>query len=229
MWFTDPLYLILLSSGLAVGFGHCIGMCGPVVVALSLRLKKRPDFMAHLLYNSGRLTTYAVLGAAVGFAGSFAGVAAKIVGMQKVLYIASGLLIALMGLFLGGWLRFNRNVSLQYGSQAVIAKGLKHFGTKSRWVCLPLGILWGFLPCGPVYTALVAVAGSGVQASHAVQGAAVGACLMLAFGAGTLPAVLAVAGLSDLGWLKAKSRLYQLGAILMVVAGVYIAIKGVYY
>jgi len=229
MLFTDPLYLVLLGSGLAVGFGHCIGMCGPVVVALSIRLSGKPDFVAHLLYNAGRLTTYMALGAVVGFFGSFAGVAAKIVGLQKVLYIASGLLICFMGLFMGGWLRFKRTISVKYQSPSIFSKGLSRFGGSGRLTCFPLGLLWGFLPCGPVYTALVTVAGVGVQAPHAAYGTASGAFLMLAFGAGTLPAVLAVARLADLGWLKSKSRIYKIGAMLIVVAGIYILIKGLRY
>ena len=62
MSFIDPLYPVFLATGFAVGFGHCIGMCGPIVVSLSLNLKDKNLLIPHLLYNSGRVVTYVVLG-----------------------------------------------------------------------------------------------------------------------------------------------------------------------
>ena len=69
MSFTDPLYLIFLTTGFTVGFGHCIGMCGPLVVSLSLNLKGKHLLLPHLLYNTGRVITYTVLGGIMGATG----------------------------------------------------------------------------------------------------------------------------------------------------------------
>jgi sulfite exporter TauE/SafE len=55
---TETIYFVLFTTGLTVGFGHCIGMCGPIVVSLSLSLKGRSVVVPHLLYNGGRITTY---------------------------------------------------------------------------------------------------------------------------------------------------------------------------
>ena len=68
---TDPLYLAFFITGLTVGFGHCIGMCGPIVVSLSLNSKESHLVFRHLLYNAGRVITYGILGGLAGTLGSF--------------------------------------------------------------------------------------------------------------------------------------------------------------
>ena len=89
---TDmPMALIFfLSTGVAVGFGHCIGMCGPIVVALGLKSPGERPLLPHLLYNAGRIVTYAVLGGVVGASGSFTGLAAHVMGVQKAVMIGTG-------------------------------------------------------------------------------------------------------------------------------------------
>ena len=59
---TETLYLLYLSTGFTVGFGHCIGMCGPIVVTFSLNLKEKDILVPQLFYHFGRITTYALLG-----------------------------------------------------------------------------------------------------------------------------------------------------------------------
>ena len=54
---TDPLYLVSLITGFTVGFGHCVGMCGPIAVSLSLNLIGRDVLIPHVLYNTGRIVT----------------------------------------------------------------------------------------------------------------------------------------------------------------------------
>ena len=72
----DTIFLLFLTTGFTVGFGHCIGMCGLIVVSLSLALGKRGILVPHLLYHAGRITTYTFLGGIVGLTGSFTSVAA---------------------------------------------------------------------------------------------------------------------------------------------------------
>jgi sulfite exporter TauE/SafE len=91
---------------------------------------------------------------------------------------------------------------------------------------LPIGLLLGLLPCGPVYTALLAAARSGMEARTTLSGVLSGAGLMLCFGLGTIPALFLVSRLTDLRWLRHRERVYQIGAVLMIVVGVYFVWKG---
>ena len=95
---TETLYLLYLTTGFTVGFGHCIGMCGPIVVTFSLNLRKKSILAPQLLYHLGRITTYTLLGGVVAAVGSFTIVAASIESFQKGVMIFSGALIMLMGL-----------------------------------------------------------------------------------------------------------------------------------
>lgn len=230
MWFIDPLYLTFLATGFAVGFGHCIGMCGPIVVSLAMSAPANTRYIPHLLYQAGRITTYAVLGAIMGLTGSFTGVAAHLAGMQKVVLIAAGLVITLMGLSMGGWLKLGAIFRNGLLPGRIVTKGLQRLSaTKSALPFYPLGLLLGLLPCGPVYTAMLAAAGAGIESPGPFYGIAKGAGLMLAFGLGTVPALFLVARLADLGWIKFKMVIYRVGAILMVVVGFYFIVNGIRY
>ena len=69
---TSSIYILFFTTGITIGFGHCIGMCGPIVISLSLNLKGGPSVWPHLYYNGGRTLTYGLLGAVVGGMASFA-------------------------------------------------------------------------------------------------------------------------------------------------------------
>jgi len=227
---TNTLYIIFLTTGFTIGFGHCIGMCGPIVVSLSLNLKGRSIFVPHLLYNTGRIITYTILGALMGFTGSFTGVTSNIAGIQKGAMIFAGALIVLMGLAMSGWVPLGRLFGDYYNPEGFISKGFRKLsGIKSNAAYFPLGLLLGLLPCGPVYTALIAAARSGMEATNAFKGIQVGMGLMLAFGVGTVPALFLVAKLTDLGWLKKRELIYKISAVLMIVVGIYFVFKGVRY
>jgi sulfite exporter TauE/SafE len=153
---TEALYLLYLSTGFTVGFGHCIGMCGPLVVSFSLNLKERSILVPQLLYHLGRITTYAILGGVVAAAGSFTMVAAHLERVQKGVMVFAGILIVLMGFAMAGWLPIARIFGDQTGPGRWISRGFgKLLKIKSTIVYLPLGLLLGLLPCGPVYTALL--------------------------------------------------------------------------
>ena len=155
----NGLYLIFLATGFTVGFGHCIGMCGPIVVSLSLNLSPKRVIIPHLLYNSGRILTYALLGAIMGATGSFTQVAAHIFELQKGALIFAGILIVLMGLAMTGWIPMGRIFSDSSQLGGLISKGFQKLTQiRSTAAYLPLGLLLGLLPCGPVYTALIASA-----------------------------------------------------------------------
>ena len=227
---TDPLYLVFLTTGIAVGFGHCIGMCGPIVVSLSLALRSKSVMIPHLFYNGGRITTYGLLGAIMGLSGSFVGVTAPIAGLQKGIMIFAGFLIIAMGLAMTGWIPLGKIFGEGYGTRGVIQRGFKRLtASKSSLTYYPLGLLLGLLPCGPVYTALISAARAGMEAKSAWEGIIQGTGLMLAFGLGTVPSLLIVARLSGLKWLKSRETIYKISALLMIGVGVYFVIKGVRY
>jgi sulfite exporter TauE/SafE len=147
MSFTDSLYLVFLVTGFTVGFGHCIGMCGPIVVSVSLSLKERSIIAPHVLYNGGRITTYGVLGGIMGLTGSFAGVTSRIAGMQKGVMIFTGILIIAMGLAMTGWMPLGKIFGNGYNPQGVISKGFQKLtASKSALRYYPLGLLLGLLP-----------------------------------------------------------------------------------
>lgn len=230
MSFIDPLYPVFLATGFAVGFGHCIGMCGPIVVSLSLNLKDKNLLLPHLLYNSGRVVTYGVLGGVMGATGSFTLVAAHIAEIQKGAMIFAGVLIIIMGLAMSGWISFGKVFGNSYNPGGFISKGFRRLSQiKSPAAYFPIGLLLGLLPCGPVYTALLAAAGAGMEATGTLDGIIKGMGVMICFGLGTVPALFLVAKLADMGWLKKREIIYRIGAVLMVAVGIYFIIKGIRY
>jgi sulfite exporter TauE/SafE len=229
MSWTESLYLVFLTTGFAVGFGHCIGMCGPIVVSLSLNMKERPLLFPHLLYNAGRVTTYGILGGMMGLTGSFTAVAAGIAGLQKGIMIFSGVVIMAMAVGMSGWVRLGSIFGNDCAPKGVVSRGFRRLAaSKSRLACYPLGLLLGLLPCGPVYTALIGAARAGMDAG-AVAGFFRGMGLMLAFGFGTVPALVLVGRLAGVGWLKSRALIYKASAVLMFGAGVYFVIRGIRY
>lgn len=228
MLFTDTLYPLYLFTGFAVGFGHCIGMCGPLVVSFSLSLKEKSILVPQLLYHLGRITTYAILGGVVAAAGSFTMVAANLEGLQKAVMVFAGALIVLMGLAMAGWLPTGRIFGDHSSPGRWISKGFaKLLKAKAPIVYLPLGLLLGLLPCGPVYTALLGSARAGMDAESVLYGMLAGMGLMVAFGIGTVPALFLVAKLVDMGWLKSRAIIYKVGAVLMIGVGIIFILKAV--
>ena len=222
----DAVYLLYVSTGFAVGFGHCIGMCGPIAVSLSLNLKGRSVTVPHLLYNSGRILTYALMGGVMGATGSFTIVTSNLVGIQKGVMVIAGMMIVIMGLAMSGWIPLGRIFGDTYNPNGLVARGYRKLtGVKNTAAYFPLGLLLGLLPCGPVYTALIGAARAGMESMDILNGIINGAGLMFAFGLGTIPAMFLIGRLAGVGWLKSKHRLYQVGSILMIAVGVYFIIK----
>jgi sulfite exporter TauE/SafE len=227
---TDPLLVLFFTTGLAIGIGHCIGMCGPIVVALSLSMRGQSAIVPHFLYNFGRIITYGILGGAMGIVGSFTVVASHIEGVQKVVMIATGVLIVAMGVVLTGWVPFLRRFRVCCETPAVPSRVYQRiFTSKTPFVYLPLGLALGLLPCGPVYTALVAVARSTMEVESTAGGFLLGSALMLTFGIGTAPALLIVGSLANTNWVKSKAIVERIGSILMIAMGIYFTIKGILY
>ena len=225
---TETLYLLYLSTGFSIGFGHCIGMCGPIVVSFSLNLREKSIHIPHLLYHLGRIITYAILGGVVAAAGSLTMITADIDAIQKGVMIFTGALIMLMGSAMAGWIPLGTIFRDHSSLGGIISKGYgKLLNLQSTLIYLPLGLLLGLLPCGPVYTALLGSARAGMEAGSTQHGVLTGMGLMAAFGLGTVPALYLAAKLADMGWLKSRAIIYKAGAVLMIFVGFIFIIKAI--
>lgn len=179
-----------LTAALLVGLlggGHCAGMCGPIVGAVTVTMPgNRPRLDLVLVYNLGRILTYTLAGALAGAIGASSYFLDHILPVQQLLYGLASLMLIVLGLYLAG---------IWHGVTAIEAIGrhlwryLQPLSGKLLPVrhlpqALGLGLVWGWLPCGLVYSVLVAAIATGDPLK--------GASLMLAFGLGTLPALMAM-------------------------------------
>lgn len=219
------IYSLMFVSGLLGGFGHCIGMCGPVVVAYSVSLGKK-SIIPHLLYNAGRVTTYTFLGGVMGITGSFLIMTGRILEIQKIIMISAGALIVLFGLGMGGRIPFIKGVERILADRPFFRKVLTLFsGAPTIGTYFPMGIALGFIPCGLVYTAMLTSARMGMEASDHVTGLLSGALAMMIFGIGTVPALFLFGKIVDLISVRLRQRLYRISAVIMVIMGMIFIIR----
>ena len=227
---TSALLVAYLSTGFTIGFGHCIGMCGPLVVSFSLQLKERNILIPHLLYHCGRILTYIVLGGIMGAMGSFSMVAANIFLIQKAAMVFAGVMVCFMGLSTTGWISLRKISFLNNTPTGVLSNRVgKLAKSQSVIAYLPIGLILGLLPCGPVYTALLGAARAGMEAPVVYHGILTGMALMFAFGIGTVPSLFLVAKLVDMGWLKSRDIIYRIGGVLMIGVGIYFILSAIRY
>ncbi len=188
----DSGFLAVFLIGLLGGV-HCAGMCGGIVSALSLQMPGKPGtggpaWTLHLAYNLGRIGSYAIAGALMGALGSLGLLLDKALPVQMVLYVAANLMMVALGLYLTGLTRalaFTERAG-QWLWRRVQPATKRFLPVRGVAQAFPLGMLWGWLPCGLVYSVLTMAILSG--------SAARGAAIMLAFGLGTLPNLM-LAGL----------------------------------
>lgn len=220
-------------TGLTGGIGHCVGMCGPIVASYSLASGGR-SFLPHLLYGAGRVTTYALMGAALGLAGSLArgadflsAAACPSCGpgyfhwTQRIPMVAAGALIIAMGLGMAGWLPITRRFEKAAPSFPLARRAMAFFrgGETGAGVYYPMGVALGFIPCGLVYSVLVTAARGGMEARSALMGLFEGGFLMLLFGAGTVAPLAAFGRVVSLIGSKTRRRLYRLSAVFVIAMG----------
>lgn len=227
---TDSVYLLLFGSGLLGGAGHCVGMCGPLVAGFALALPDRRATLPHLLYNTGRVTMYATLGGAFGLSGSFVGLAAWLAPYQRILMVAAGAAIVLMGLSVGGWLpgrsRIEGGGSFPRAVAGVVRRAAEAGGPGAAF---PLGLATGLLPCGLVYTALLTAARAGMEAATPSEGFLRGFLSMASFGVGTVPALFLFGKLVGTAGVRLRGVLEKLSAALLVGAGALFAVRAVLF
>ncbi len=215
-------YVMALTTGILGGFGHCLGMCGPIVASYSLSSSSDSHSLSdraipHLLYHSGRITMYIFIGALMGFSGSFVNVAGSIAGIQNAVAVAAGVVMIFMGLSITGiagrtvWLERHNIVVLRHAKQIMAVRSLLRY--------YPLGLLLGLLPCGLSYTIFIAAAGTG--------GFVPGMVTALLFGLGTLPALLLFGSVISYFNASLRSRIYRAGGALVIIMGIYFIYRGI--
>jgi sulfite exporter TauE/SafE len=207
----------LFLSGLVGSLGHCLGMCGPLVIMVGLQLKRsgRSGLPYHFLYHSARITVYALMGALGGMIGSLLGLARPLSQVAGVASLLLGIGVIVFGLGYLGWLPIRR----LEGSGAWVSKAmggaLKRGGTGG--VAL-LGALNGLLPCGLVYSALLVTASTG--------GALSGGLGMVFFGIGTLPPLLLVGMGAGAVSVRARQMLTRIAGAVIIVVGLQLLLRG---
>ena len=215
-------YLVAFLTGLFGGV-HCFGMCGGIVGALTLGTpedliqgkKKTSPLIINLGYNIGRISGYIVAGAIVGFLGSSLVDLTGIQTAKQGLAVVASLFMVALGLYLAGlW----NGIAKLESIGSVLWKRIQPLTTrfipvKSFQQAIPLGFLWGWIPCGLVYTALIWTLSAG--------GAIEGALIMLAFGLGTLPNLLAM------GVIAAKLAKWVRNPKVRLTAGLLVVLMGI--
>lgn len=210
----DPLYSLALLTGF-LGSGHCLGMCGAIVAALSLSSPGRRGGLAfHLLYNLGRITTYGGIGLAVGWLGSLMAYSDRFSSFSRSLLLGSDLFIIILGLATAGAFQRLNFMSLEFASPAGLLAGTvtRLHRLPRGLAALPLGLVFGFLPCGFLYAMAITAAQTASPKRAAL--------MMLSFGLGTVPALFAFGAAAQ--WLSQQARVWMLRS-----AGLAVAAMGV--
>lgn len=224
------VFLVGLLGGV-----HCAGMCGGLISALSLHSQAKPipihvigktppaaqqngvQAGARLLcYNFGRIGSYTIAGSIVGGFGSLALLMQHILPIQQAAFIFANLMLIALGLYLSGaWRGVGALERLGYHLWKPLQALTRHLlpiDTLGR--ALAAGALWGWVPCGMVYSVLVIALVSGSASS--------GALLMLAFGLGTLPNLLLLG--STAAWAQRCLR----RPALRIAAGTLVVASGIF-
>ncbi|MDG2395618.1 sulfite exporter TauE/SafE family protein [Candidatus Thioglobus sp.] len=204
-----------------LGGVHCLGMCGGVVAMLTagldpqVRANPKKVALFHLNYNIGRILSYILMGAIFGLVGALLTQSLQMNVLDKSLRIFSGVLMIMVGLYIGNWssgiqVLEKIGAKLWVRLQPITQRFLPIKSLKSAFFT---GLLWGGIPCGLVYGALsfAIISGSAEQ----------GGMIMLAFGLGTLPSLLLMASVStQLNTLVQKPVVRRVSGLLIIALGI---------
>ncbi len=211
-----PLIIAAISLGLLGSF-HCIGMCGPIALALPVHqyspLKK---YVGIFLYNLGRVATYTFLGIVFGLLGQsfFLG------GFQQILSIVIGAILLLSVIFTNSKsLHHTKNLGFLYSFINSVKNQLGNlFNKKGLHFLFFIGLLNGLLPCGLVY---LGIAGA-IATGHYIKGAE----FMFYFGIGTIPIMYAVAFLGQFITLKYRNHIRHAMPYIVSIMAVMLIVRG---
>ena len=215
-------YAMIFVAGFAGSF-HCVGMCGGFACALgSDPAGRRATVERHLLYNTGRLTTYTFIGVLAGTLGQGLvgqSLPGSLAAGQRVLALASGTLMILMAMqFFGYFQRVHLFVTGFAGNTLVVS--LRNLiAAPGRGAPITLGVINGWLPCPLVYAFAAQAA--------ATAGPLQGFMTMLAFGLGTFPAMLMMGGTGELIRPAWRRRGVWLAGLFLLILGAITFARGV--
>lgn len=217
--------LTIISIAFLGSFGHCIGMCGGIVVAYSSTKintgwSRTKQSVSHVLYSFGRITTYVILGFIFGLVG---GVVTFDNITSGVLLLFTGSMMILVGLSLSGKLKFLTNLEHSISKRPLYQKTFRALiGSDNLTSFYLLGMLNGLLPCGFVYVFAITAASTGSPFW--------GAFVMLVFGLSTLPAMFSLGFFVGIFKQIAIRNLFiNIAAILVILFGIYIMYNGYEY
>lgn len=212
-------FLVGLTGGV-----HCFGMCGGIVTALTLGLPAPPNSAPWrtrwpylFAYNGGRIISYVAAGALAGGVGAWATHWASVRHAQLGLQILAGFFMILLGLYLAGWWPVLSRLERAGGVvwRRIEPLGRRLLPVRTTVQALGVGLVWGWLPCGLVYSVLIWALSAG--------GTLNGALLLLCFGLGTLPMLLAM------GALATTLAPFVRGPTLRLWAGALVIVFGIYH
>lgn len=210
---------MFIFSAFLIGFlgsFHCVGMCGPIAMTLPLN---RESFVAvlsgRILYNSGRLVTYALLGLIIGLIGHTISLA----GFQSTLSIAAGITVLLIGFASYGPARLRMTSGFIRFTSWIKKLFKKVFGLKSKATLFLIGVANGLLPCGFVYLALAGAASTGSFIS--------GMNYMLLFGLGTVPVMITLSLAGNLFGVRFNKLVRKASPVIAVVLAGFLIIRGI--
>ena len=199
-----------------VGSLHCIGMCGPIAIALPVPTSSNLSFLTgRILYNLGRVVTYSFLGAVLGLIGSKIALA----GAQQVVSIILGIIVIVAVILPQKY----KNYFAQHPIIQKLAQPLKNnigvlFKKGTFSAMFLIGILNGFLPCGLVYVALAGAIASGDAFS--------GAAVMILFGLGTVPSMFAASVFGKFINVGIRTKIRKAVPVLAILLGVIFILRG---
>ncbi|UZE94653.1 sulfite exporter TauE/SafE family protein [Alkalimarinus alittae] len=211
-----------LSTAFIIGLlggTHCIGMCGGITSALSMAIPTGEGYQKRLLltllsYNVGRISSYSVAGLIVGTFGWLLADQSSVVFLGLRTFAAT--LLVLMGIYIAGW---GNGLTLIEKAGSTLWRKVEPYSKKILPVkdlrgALLLGMLWGWLPCGLVYSTLVWSSMANAPLSSAA--------LMMAFGLGTLPAILTTGLLAERASSLLKNKGFKaMSGTLLIIYGVW--------
>ena len=214
---TEPLTLLSAFMIGLLGSTHCIGMCGGIANALAFSnaSSTKNRLFYPLFYNIGRILSYAIIGI---IAGSLGFTINQLLGPQGgvILRTITGLIMIALGLYLAGWwlgLRYLEQVGAKVWLK-ISPLTRKLLPINSTRQALNLGLLWGFLPCGLVYSTIALATFSGQWYQ--------GGLLMLSFGLGTMPTMLVISSTSQqLSTFITKKKIRMIAGILVILFGLW--------
>jgi len=217
--------LTIISIAIIGSFGHCIGMCGGIVVAYSTikidqKNSKLTQSISHLLYSFGRVLTYTILGAMFGALG---GVVTFSNNANGALLIFAGVVMILAGLSLMGKIKFLTLIEHSFSSSNIYKNIFKSvLNSKSNLSFFVLGMLNGLLPCGFVYFFAITAASTADPLY--------GAMVMAIFGLSTIPAMFTLGFLTSLTSATSfRNMMMSLSSVAVVLYGVYTIYSGYEY